>query len=129
HTLTRLIEAPRPAAPEPTRHETAPPEPEPAAAPRLDTEGPLGADPEIGKLGSELAELDRKYLAMRSAVADSEFTGGDAGHLASVTLGFTGGLRRLELHSGVERKGGRSLAEAIIAAWNIAERERAHGAE
>ncbi len=129
HALTRLIEAPHPAAPEPTRHETAPPEPGPEAAPRLDAEGPLGGDPEIRELGSELAELDRKYLAMRSAVAKAEFTGGDAGHLASVTLGFTGGLRRLELHSGVERKGGRSLAEAIIAAWNIAERERARGGE
>ncbi|GAB3644528.1 hypothetical protein [Glycomyces tarimensis] len=120
-TLTGLIEAPRPGPLAP------PPEPEPI--PRPAGEGLLGADSEITKLGSELAELDRRYLEMRTAVAESEFTGLDAERLASVTIGFTGALRRLEFFSGVERKGGRSIAAAIISAWNIAERERAAGGE
>lgn len=124
-TLISLIERPRPDAPAPPPE----PEPEPEPVPQPGGAGPIGGDPEITKLGSELAELDREYLEMRSALAEREFTGADAEHLASVTLGHTGALRHLEFRSGVERKGGRSVAEAIIAAWNIAERERAAGAE
>lgn len=120
-TLTHLIERPLPAAP--------PPEPEPEPAPPPGGDGPLGGDPEIVKLGAEMAELDRGYLEMRSALAESEFTGSDAEHLASVTLAHTGALRRLEFRSGVERKGGRSVAAAVVAAWNVAERRRAAGAE
>lgn len=120
-TLTHLIKEPEPDAPAP------PPEPEPAPPPASD--GPIGGDPEIAGLGAELAELDRRYLEMRSAIAESEFTGLDAEQLVAVALGFTVALRRLELRSGVERKGGRSVAEAIIAAWNVAERERAVGGE
>lgn len=123
-TLTHLIERPGPGTPA-----APPPEPEPEPVPQPGGDGPLGGDPEITKLGSELAELDRGYLEMRSALADSEFTGSDAEHLAAVTLGHTGALRRLEFRSGVERKGGRSIAAAVIAAWNVAERERARGAE
>jgi DNA-binding protein YbaB len=123
--LNRLIEQPRPGAPAP-----APiPEPEPEVVPRPGGDGPIGGDAEITKLGSELADLDREYLEMRSALAAGEFTGSDAAHLASVTLGHTGALRRLEFRSGIERKGGRSVSEAIVSAWNIAERERARGAE
>ncbi|WP_026922278.1 hypothetical protein [Glycomyces arizonensis] len=120
--LTHLIEPPPPSVPAPT------PEPEPEPAPRP-AEGVIDGDPEITKLKSELADLDRRYLEMRSAVTESEFTGSDAEHLASVTLGYTGALRRLEFRSGAERKGGRSIAEAVIAAWNVAERERAAGGE
>ncbi|WP_026931087.1 hypothetical protein [Glycomyces tenuis] len=124
-TLTSLIEHPRPGAAVPPPE----PAPRPEAVPQPGGEGPIDGDPEITKLGSELTELDRRYREMRSAMAESEFTGSDAEHLASVTLGFTGELRHLELRSGVERKGGRSVAEAVISAWNIAERERAAGGE
>ena len=101
---------------------------QPEPAPKRVDVGPIAAKPEIRRLRGQLEEHERRFGEMGSAIASARFSGSDAEGLATVVLGFTGSLRSLELHQGVERVGGRSIADAIESAWMVAERERAAGA-
>ncbi|GAA2276372.1 hypothetical protein GCM10009853_033140 [Glycomyces scopariae] len=53
-----------------------------------------------------------------------EFTGSDAMYAASLTIRLDGTLRGIELHRGVERIGGKAIANAVIRAWVSAEKQR-----